>query len=100
FSGSLLDVGTPDEIVDRRALRVAELEVDKGPEAATLLRAAPDVEEVAHYGHLLRLAPRRRVDPVALALGGLGSHGIPVHRSREARATVEDAFVSMVRADT
>jgi ABC-2 type transport system ATP-binding protein len=99
FSGSLLDVGTPDEIVDRRALRVAELEVDKGPEAATLLRAAPDVEEVAHYGHLLRLATRRRVDPVALALEVLGAHGIPVHRSREARATVEDAFVSMVRAD-
>jgi ABC-2 type transport system ATP-binding protein len=99
FGGSLLDVGTPDEIVDRRALRVAELEVDKGPEAAELLRAAPDVEEVAHYGHLLRLATRRRVDPVALALDVLGSRGIPVHKSREARATVEDAFVSMVRAD-
>jgi ABC-2 type transport system ATP-binding protein len=99
FRGALLDVGTPDEIVARRELRVAELEVDKGPEAATLLRAAPDVEEVAHYGHLLRLATRGRVDPVALALEVLGSHGIPVHRSREARATVEDAFVSMVRAD-
>jgi len=99
FRGALLDVGTPDEIVERRALRVAELEVDKGPEAATLLRAAPDVEEVAHYGHLLRLATRNRADPVALALEVLGAHGIPVHRSREARATVEDAFVSMVRAD-
>jgi ABC-2 type transport system ATP-binding protein len=99
FSGALLDVGTPDEIVERRALRVAELEVDKGPEAAELLRAASDVEEVAHYGHVLRLATRNRVDPVALALEVLASHGIPVHRSREARATVEDAFVSMVRAD-
>jgi ABC-2 type transport system ATP-binding protein len=99
FRGSLLDVGTPDEIVARRALRVAELEVDRGPEAAELLRAAPDVEEVAHYGHVLRLATRGGVDPVALALEVLRSHGIPVHKSREARATVEDAFVSMVRAD-
>ncbi|HEY3817847.1 MAG TPA: ABC transporter ATP-binding protein [Polyangiaceae bacterium] len=99
FGGTLLDVGTPDEIVERRALRVAELEVDKGPEAAELLRVAPEVEEVAHYGHLLRLATRNRVDPVALALEVLASHGIPVRRSREARATVEDAFVSMVRAD-
>jgi hypothetical protein len=92
-------MGTPDEIVDRRALRVAELEVDEAPEAATLLRALPDVEEVAHYGHLLRLATKRRVDPVALAREALERHAIPVHRSREARATVEDAFVSMVRAD-
>ena len=99
FRGEVLDTGTPDQIVDRRELRVAELEVDKGPEAADLLRAAPGVEEVAHYGHLLRLATRGGVDPVALALEVLGGHGIPVHRSREARATVEDAFVSMVRAD-
>jgi ABC-2 type transport system ATP-binding protein len=99
FRGALLDVGTPDEIVDRRALRVAELEVDRAPEAAVLLRVAPDVEEVAHYGHLLRLATRHRVDPVALARDVLERGNIPVHRSREARATVEDAFVSMVRAD-
>jgi ABC-2 type transport system ATP-binding protein len=99
FRGALLDVGTPDEIVDRRALRIAELEVDKGPEAAALLREAPDVEEVAHYGHRLRLATRNRVDPVALAREVLERGGIPVNRSREARATVEDAFVSMVRAD-
>jgi ABC-2 type transport system ATP-binding protein len=99
FRGELLDVGTPDEIVNRRELRVAELEVDKGPEAAAVLREAPEVEEVAHYGHVLRLATRHRTDPVALALEILAAHGIPVHRSREARATVEDAFVSMVRAD-
>ncbi len=99
FRGSLLDVGTPDEIVDRRELRVAELDVERGPEAAAFLRAAPEVEEVAHYGHRLRLATRGRVDPVALALDVLAARGIPIRQSREARATVEDAFVSMVRAD-
>jgi ABC-2 type transport system ATP-binding protein len=99
FGGALLDVGTPDQIVERRAISVAELEVEKGREAAELLRASPDVEEVAHYGHVLRLATRNRVDPVALALRVLDGHGVQVLKSREARATVEDAFVSMVRAD-
>jgi ABC-2 type transport system ATP-binding protein len=98
FGGELLDVGTPDEIVQRRALRVAELDVERASEAAPLLRASPDVEEVAHYGHLLRLATRNLADPVAVARGVLAPHAITVREAREVRATVEDAFVAMVRA--
>ena len=99
FSGSLLDVGTPDGIVHRRALRVAELEVERAGDAAAALRGGADVEEVAHYGHLLRLAMRHRVDPVAFARAALEERGIAVREAREVRATVEDAFVAMVRAD-
>jgi ABC-2 type transport system ATP-binding protein len=99
FRGELLDVGTPDEIVQRRALRVAELDVERAADAASALRGAADVEEVAHYGHLLRLAVRNHVDPVALARRALEARGIAVHEVREVRATVEDAFVAMVRAD-
>ena len=95
FRGELLDVGTPDEIVARRRLRVLELEVDRATEAADLLRAHPDVEEVAHYGHLLRLATRNAVDPAAL----VASLVIQATQTRPARVTVEDAFVSMVRED-
>jgi ABC-2 type transport system ATP-binding protein len=98
FGGNLLDIGTPEEIVNRRALRVAELEVDQGVEAAALLRAANGVEEVAHYGHVLRFALQGGSDPVALAHDVLGNAGIHVRAAREARATVEDAFVAMVRA--
>jgi ABC-2 type transport system ATP-binding protein len=98
FGGSLLDVGTPDEVVQRRGLRVAELEVERAPEAAAQLRKAPDVEEVAHYGHLLRLAVRGGGDPVALARKVLDESGIAIRSVRESRATVEDAFVAMVRA--
>jgi ABC-2 type transport system ATP-binding protein len=98
FGGSLLDVGTPDQVVQRRRLRVAELDVERAPEAAASLRKAPDVEEVAHYGHILRLAVRNDQDPVALAHAVLGESGITVRSARETRATVEDAFVAMVRA--
>jgi ABC-2 type transport system ATP-binding protein len=99
FSGSLLDVGTPDEIVERRELRVAELEVDRALEAAELLGRHPDVEEVAHYGHILRVATRHGVDPIGLSAGVFAGTNVSVRSARETRATVEDAFVAMVRAD-
>src|SRR6266851_1868446 len=69
FRGSVLDVGTPEEVVARRRLRCAELVVETAGEVAQSLRQLPEVDEVAHYGHVLRLA------------------------------TVDDAFVSMVRRE-
>ena len=77
---------------------MAELEVERAPEAAEALRKAPTVEEVAHYGHILRLAVKGGGDPVALAHDVLGGAGIEIRNIRETRATVEDAFVAMVRA--
>src|SRR5207248_692235 len=56
FRGTVLDVGTPGEIVARRNLRVADLEVHDAPRAAEALRRLPEVDEVAHYGHTMRLA--------------------------------------------
>ena len=99
FRGELLDIGTPDQIVSRRRLRVAELELERAEEASRWLRANDDVDEVAHYGRRLRLATRRDVDPVALAGRILREHGLVAEAPREIRPTVEDAFVSMVRAD-
>jgi ABC-2 type transport system ATP-binding protein len=98
FGGTLLDVGTPQEIVERRGLRIAELEVDRAADAATALREAPGVQEVAHYGPILRLAVGGAADPVQLAQDCLRAHGIAVRSARETRSTVEDAFVAMVRA--
>ena len=65
FRGELLAIGTPDEMVAARDLRVVELEVDvgAGDAAAALLRALPAVDEVAHYGHALRVARARRRRP-------------------------------------
>ncbi|MCK6536310.1 MAG: ABC transporter ATP-binding protein [Polyangiaceae bacterium] len=98
FGGQVLDTGTPEEVVLRRHLRVAELEIDRDTRgAATALRAHADVDDVAHYGHTLRLSTKNGVDPVALAEAVLGTLGLPIAKARLARATVEDAFVSMVR---
>jgi ABC-2 type transport system ATP-binding protein len=99
FRGQLLDVGTPEQIIERRALRALELETDKPREAAQLLRQQPEVDEVAHYGHLLRLTTRASVEPAAFARDLLLQHGIAVQSSAPSRVSVEDAFVSMVRQD-
>ncbi|HTM46760.1 MAG TPA: ABC transporter ATP-binding protein [Polyangiaceae bacterium] len=99
FGGELLDVGEPEVIVERRALKVVELEADKSTEAARLLRQRPEVDEVAHYGHLLRVATRGGVDPLELSRTVLSAAGIAMSNARAVRTTVEDAFVSMVRED-
>jgi ABC-2 type transport system ATP-binding protein len=97
FRGRLLDVGTPAEIVARRALTVAELEVDRTTEAAEQLRGKPDVDAVSHYGNTLRIAMRRH-DPGAAIRTAL--EGFSIRDYREIRPSVEDAFVSMVREGT
>jgi ABC-2 type transport system ATP-binding protein len=100
FSGALLDTGTPEEIVERRGLRVVELEADRATEAAELLRARPEIDEVSHYGPLLRIATRGDAAPEASIAELLSARGIAARRLRSVRATVEDAFVSMVRHET
>jgi ABC-2 type transport system ATP-binding protein len=95
FRGRLLDVGTPDDIVERRGLRVAEMEVPDATRAAQILKTRPEVDEVSHYGPLLRLATRGGADPEVIVREVAGT----VTRYRPTRPTVEDAFVSMVRAE-
>jgi ABC-2 type transport system ATP-binding protein len=98
FGGTLLDIGTPDEIVQRRNLRGVELETADARRAAELLRQDRDVDEVAHYGNVLRLVTRGGADPSAVVRRVLTGALAP-RSLREARVGVEDAFVSMVRAE-
>jgi ABC-2 type transport system ATP-binding protein len=99
FRGTLLDIGTPTEIVARRDLGVVELEVDDAEAATAILRESDRVEEVAHYGHTLRVATRGGHDAAAIVRELLGARGHRIANERAGRPTVEDAFVAMVRAD-
>jgi len=96
FRGRVLDVGTPAQVVERRHLRVGEVEADRATEAAEVLRASPQVDAVAHYGNLLRIATREAADPGAVARAVLEPRGFTMRGYHEGRVTVEDAFVSMV----
>jgi ABC-2 type transport system ATP-binding protein len=98
FRGTLLDVGTPEDIVARRRLRGAELVSSRAAETAEALRRDPAVDEVAHYGNVLRLVTRDDVDPEVVIRRVLTGELTP-DSVRPARVGVEDAFVSMVRSD-
>jgi ABC-2 type transport system ATP-binding protein len=98
FRGTVLDIGTPGDIVARRRLRGAELECEHAQEAAERLRADAQVDEVAHYGEVLRVVTRDGADPEAVVRRSLTGKLAP-KSMRPVRVGVEDAFVSMVRAD-
>ena len=99
FRGQLLDVGTPSEIVERRQLVALELEADQPREVAELLRGRPEVDEVAHYGHVLRVTLRAGLAPEPFLREILQGSGLTIRAARPSRVNVEDAFVSMVRQD-
>jgi ABC-2 type transport system ATP-binding protein len=99
FGGSLLDVGTPAEIVARRGLRAVEIATGGQDAAEAALRADARVEEVSHFGESLRVTTRGGGDPAAIATEALAARGLRADEVHEARVTVEDAFVAMVRAD-
>jgi ABC-2 type transport system ATP-binding protein len=96
FKGGVLDVGTPEEVVERRKLQVVELEVDNVALATELLEHAPEIEEAAHFGHILRVATRDR-DPLDTVRALFDGHPVRIRSSHPGRPNVEDAFVSMVR---
>jgi ABC-2 type transport system ATP-binding protein len=99
FRGQLLDTGTPREIVERRGLRAAEVEVPRAAELASALRRDMRVDEIAHYGHLIRICTRGQADPARVVSEALSALGLAEATTREVRPTVEDAFVSMVRQE-
>jgi ABC-2 type transport system ATP-binding protein len=67
FSGRLLDEGRPDEIIARRHLDAAHIEVDDLAAAEQTLEARPEIESVEPYGTGLRIVSH---DADALAVAG------------------------------
>lgn len=96
FGGTVLDMGTPDEIVRRRELQIAEVEVADPAAATAALAAATGTEECGHFGRLLRVATRKR-DALAHVTKVLDAAGVRIVAIAPGRPNVEDAFVSMVR---
>lgn len=96
FEGETFAIGTPEEIVRARGLSIVELTVERPVVAATSLRGLPELDEVSFFGNVLRVALRGTDDPTRAVLQNLEQAGLVVLSHREARPSVEDAFVSMV----
>jgi ABC-2 type transport system ATP-binding protein len=100
FGGTVMDVGTPAEVIGRRGLGAVELEVaERRNEAEAALRADPRVEEIAHLGATFRVIVRAGSEPAAVVREALATRKLVPHEMHDSRVSVEDAFVAMVRQD-
>jgi ABC-2 type transport system ATP-binding protein len=98
FRGTILDMGTPGAVVERRQIRVALVETPDVTAAVDALSQHPTVDEVAPFGHKIRLTTRGGINPVVLA-HDLLDEGPGISDAREIAPNVEDAFVAMVHQD-
>jgi len=99
FGGAVLDVGTPTQVIERRHLRAAEVDVDQPDGAEAALRADSRVAEISHFGGMLRVTTKGETDPMTVVREVFAARGIAPRALHEARVSVEDAFVEMVRED-
>jgi ABC-2 type transport system ATP-binding protein len=99
FRGEVLTVGTPTEVVEQRNLRVVEIRCADPIKAGDALRPLSEVDEVTFLGETMRVALHAVEDPEAFVRAVLAKVGIAIEQTKVARATVEDAFVSMVRRE-
>ena len=84
FGGALLDVGTPDGgggTAPACAPRSSRWTARGPAEVEEALRADPRVEEIAHYGVLLRVTTRGDVDPTAVVRARARGPGPPGARA-------------------
>ena len=98
FRGTILDIGTPSAVVERREIRVGVVETPAVADEVDALSRHPAVDEVAPFGDRIRLTTKHGVNPVALAHELLDG-GPGVSDAREIAPNVEDAFVAMVHED-
>jgi len=99
FRGEVLAVGTPREVVEARGLSVVEVVCEDSVRAADALHEHEVVDEVTFLGEVMRVALRGCPDPEGFVRRELEQHRIAFRDLHSTRANVEDAFVSMVRAE-
>lgn len=98
FSGRLLTIGTPREVTSSRHLQVFEVELDDVRAASERLSKRPEVIECAHFGRIVRLVFSDTFDARAFLEAELEVVA-PAYELRQSQATVEDAFVHMVKEE-
>ncbi len=97
--GRLIALDTPGALRDRVVEPILEVKTDHAPRAVQLLESTPGVVEAAMFGRALHVTvedERTGADTIsaALAVGGLATESI-----RPVAPSLEDVFVSLVRAE-
>lgn len=97
--GRLIALDTPLRLRQQMREPILELRVDDSPRGVEALRGVPGVIEAGLFGRAMHVVVRdvdeaRRILPERLA-----AHGIAVHGMDEIAPSLEDVFVSRVRAE-
>ncbi|MHB1194213.1 MAG: ABC transporter ATP-binding protein [Longimicrobiales bacterium] len=96
--GKLIALDTPRHLRRSMDEPILEIQVDNAPKAVEVVRNAPGVIEAAMFGRALHVTVADSVKARSALSTLLESNGHPVHNIRDVLPSLEDVFVSRVRA--
>jgi ABC-2 type transport system ATP-binding protein len=95
--GSLIALGTPDELKDRYlAGEILEIDSERPADAQSVLERLPVVRDVAAYGMLLHAVVVDAGRDTLAVVAALTEAGIAVRHTERIQPSLEDVFVSLV----
>ncbi|MBI3242275.1 MAG: ABC transporter ATP-binding protein [Chloroflexi bacterium] len=100
YRGRLLRQGAPRELTAGMNGRVLELTAHPKDKARQVCLADPDVEDALAFGDRFHLRVGQTEGPLARLPGALSQAGVKVDRLRPILPSLEDAFISLLAAQT
>ena len=97
--GRLIALDTPSTLRDTLGDPVYRVGTDDAAVAAKALTARPEVLEAAMFGRALHVTVQEGADGPDVIRRGLGDAGLAASDLRRVRPSLEDVFVSLVRAE-
>jgi ABC-2 type transport system ATP-binding protein len=98
--GRILLEGTPRELTASFAGHVLELAAKPHADARRIAMADADVADVLAFGDRLHLRVRDAAGPLTRLPGALVAGGVTVERLRPVAPSMEDAFISLLAAES
>jgi ABC-2 type transport system ATP-binding protein len=100
YQGRILTQGSPRELTASMNGRVLELIAQPKDVAREVCSRDPDVEDALAFGDRLHLRVGQTEGPLARLPGALSQAGVKVDRLRPIPPSLEDAFISLLAAQT
>ena len=97
--GRLIALDTPRALRQRVMEPILRVRTDDAPRAMEVLASTPEVLERAMFGRDLHVTVADAETGAAAVRAGLGAAGRPVHDVHVIEPSLEDVFVSLVRAE-
>ncbi len=97
--GRLIALDTPGQLRTRVVAPILEVRADSAPDAVKSLSGAPGIADVAMFGRALHVTVDEADTGAERIRTVLASAGIAVHSIHPVEPSLEDVFVSLVRAE-